>query len=192
MFERAVFLLYLPAICFSFALFPNAGHETQRRQNPEQNIVNASSGLGREEHCLTLFSPCFDAIQPMLSVRDPQSIVVDGRLAVPCESNILEESWNCLDATSQCSDFGFYTMARWFQISWEFICQNGPAFVAGEQCWNNSRLQSTYFTCLSSNILCRPPTCIREGAAMVPDCSTQDSIVLSGMAAAVFEQVYGC
>ncbi|XP_067657542.1 uncharacterized protein [Haliotis asinina] len=189
MFGRAVFLLHLPVICFSFALFSNYGHETHRRQNPDQNIV---SGQGREEYCQTLFSPCLAAIQPMLSVRDPLGIVVEGRLAVPCESNILEESRNCIDATSQCSEFGFYTMARWSQISWEYICQNGPAFVAGEQCWNSSIVQSTYFTCLSSDIPCRSPTCIREGVALVPGCSIQDSITLSGMAGAVFEKVYGC
>ncbi|XP_046565893.1 uncharacterized protein LOC124274572 [Haliotis rubra] len=112
MFGPVIFLLYLPAICFSFALFPNAGHETQRRQNPGENMVNVSSSQGEEDSCMELFSPCIHNLRHMFSVHGPKDIVVDGRLAVPCESNLLEGSQNCIDAASQCRNQDFYGRCR--------------------------------------------------------------------------------
>ncbi|XP_067657378.1 uncharacterized protein [Haliotis asinina] len=192
MFGLVAILLYFPALCFSFALFPNHGHETQRRQTPVQNMVNASSSEGHAELCLRLIRPCFDVVRSKRPRRSPQNIVVDGRLTVPCESNALEESRNCIDAASVCSDLDFYKASLRSLTSLYFICQNSRAFVAGEKCWDNPGSLPMFSTCISSKNICSAPTCVRNSVTMMPNCSTQDAILVSRMAAAVTKEVYGC
>ncbi|XP_046565896.1 uncharacterized protein LOC124274575 [Haliotis rubra] len=183
MFGRVVFLLYLPAICFSFALFPNDGHEAQRRQNSEENIVNVTSvAVGVENVCYAQLDPCLENLSPLHATGGLEGLVVDGRLAVPCESNIREESWNCIDSLSHCRDNGLYKAIRSSQMSWDFICQNSQAFVAGKDCWISSEFHPTFLKCLGrSNNVC-VPTCLQKAVAKMPDCSTEDAILLGLLA----------
>ncbi|XP_067657916.1 uncharacterized protein [Haliotis asinina] len=183
MFGRVIFLLYLPAVCFPYALFPNAGHKTQRRQNPE-NMENVSSSQGEEDSCMQLFSPCIHNLRPIFSIHDPKDIVVDGRLAVPCTSNILGESRNCIESVRQCRNHDFYKEMRTSQMRWDFICQNSQAFVSGEVCWRNSNLTSTIRTCRGFyvQLITCVPTCIGIMVADVSDCSTEEATLLGQLA----------
>ncbi|XP_067657438.1 uncharacterized protein [Haliotis asinina] len=174
MFGRVGFLLYFPAICFSFALFPNDGHETQRRQNSGENMVNWTSF----EMCHTQLNPCLENLSPLGDTNGFEGLVVDGRLTVPCESALREENWNCISSVSHCEDDGLYNVIRNSQMTWDFICQNSPGFVAGEDCWINMDLNTTFFECLgSSNNVCIP-TCILTTVSKIPDCSTEDVALL--------------
>ncbi|XP_046565891.1 uncharacterized protein LOC124274569 [Haliotis rubra] len=186
MFGRVIFLLYLPAICFSFALFPNAGHKTQRRQNPE-NMVNVSYGQAEEDPCMGRLSPCVQNLRDIFAVNGPQDVVVDGRLAVPCESNLLEESRNCIGSASECRNHDLYRDMQSAQMPWEFICQNSQAFVSGEDCWRSSNLTTTIRGCLHPYIQC-VPTCIRKRVAEVPDCSAEEAKLLGRLAVTVLDE----
>ncbi|XP_046565892.1 uncharacterized protein LOC124274571 [Haliotis rubra] len=178
MFERAVFLLCLPAICFSFALFPYYDHETQRRQIPE-------------DQCIESLTPCIHYFRYIHTMEGPQNIVVDGRIALPCESRILEGFRNCTDVTRQCNEMESYMTLRLFYSQWNFICQNSQAFVAGEKCLNNSMLQSSLSMCRNyPDDMCLS-TCVRERVAETPDCSTDDSILLGRLMATALEQLPG-
>ncbi|XP_046565895.1 uncharacterized protein LOC124274574 [Haliotis rubra] len=191
MFVRVVFLLYLPAICFSFAIFPNDGHEAQRRQNPEENMVNLTYSQD-EEPCWMVYYPCWNRLLENVALKGPEDIVVDGKLAVQCESNLLEESRNCVNAISQCNDDDvFYKIMQIFQRIWDFLCQHSQAFVAGKGCWSSSELPSATNGCNApSGDVCYS-TCIREAMANMTDCSTEESILLGRLAGVMMGQTEG-
>ncbi|XP_067656719.1 uncharacterized protein [Haliotis asinina] len=180
MFGRVVFFLYLPAICFSFALFPNDGHKTQRRQNSEENMVNETSVQGGNL-CFEQLRPCLDNLRPLQGIDGLQGLVVDGRLAVPCASNISEENWNCIDSVSQCRDDVTYTHVRRSQVVWDFVCKNSLAFVAGQGCWRSSGFEPAIIKCVSSNYHCIP-TCLQGSVEKIPDCSVEDSFLVRRLA----------
>ncbi|XP_046565889.1 uncharacterized protein LOC124274567 [Haliotis rubra] len=183
MFGRVIFLLYLPAICFSLALFPNAGHKTQRRQNPDENMVNVSSSVlqAEEDPCMERLGPCMHNLRHYLALQGPQQIVVDGRLAVPCGSN-LDENWNCINAASQCRNHDFFLPIITSQRTWDFICQNSPAFLAGRDCLGSSQLPSAVFGCDPSINVCIP-TCVQASVLKIPECSSDDANLLRRLSA---------
>ncbi|XP_071090538.1 uncharacterized protein [Haliotis cracherodii] len=135
---RVVFLLYLPAICFSFAVLSNDGIGTQRRQNPgeiDENWVNTTIV---PDPCDAQLRPCLYLFQPLQGLDGPQDLVADGGLNIPCGSHIQEEIRRCLDANSGCKDNMFYMSIQASQQSWNFICQHSQGFIAGEACWASS------------------------------------------------------
>ncbi|XP_067657402.1 uncharacterized protein [Haliotis asinina] len=187
MFGRVVLLLYLPTMCFSFALFPNAGHETHRRQNPDENMMNVSYSEAEVDPCLERLNPCMHNLRYIYAVNGPEAIVVNGRIAVPCGSNLLEESRNCIDAASECKAHDLYRDMQSAQMPWEFICQNSQAFVSGEVCWRSSNMASTIYGCLEPYIQC-VPTCIRKRVTKLPDCSAEEAVLLGRLAVTVLDE----
>ncbi|XP_067657541.1 uncharacterized protein [Haliotis asinina] len=181
MFGRVIFLLYLPATCFSFALFPNAGHETQRRQNAEENMVNVSYGQVEVDACLERLSPCMHNLRHFLALQGPQQIVVDGRLALPC-GPYLEANWNCINSARQCSNHEFFLPVISSQRTWNFICQNSQAFLAGRDCLGSSELPSAVFGCNPSVDACIP-TCVQASVTKIPECTPNDANLLRRLAA---------
>ncbi|XP_046565897.1 uncharacterized protein LOC124274576 [Haliotis rubra] len=144
------------------------------------NMTSVEEGF--ENVCFAQLRPCLDNIRPLHSIDGFQGLVVDGRLAVPCQSNIREENWNCIASVSQCKDNGLYRDIRYSQLSWDFLCQSSPAFVAGKDCWKSSELEPTLIKCFgpSSNVC--EPTCLQERAAKIPGCSTEDATLLRRLA----------
>ncbi|XP_046360553.1 uncharacterized protein LOC124138078 [Haliotis rufescens] len=182
---RVVFLLYLPAICFSFAVLSNDGIGTQRRQNPDEideNWVNTTIVSEVGDPCLTQLEPCLNLFQPLQRLDGPQDLVVDGDLNIPCGSHIQEEIRDCLDDNSGCKDNMFYMLIQVSQQAWDFICQHSQGFIAGEACWASSDFHTTIAGCGNSSQqeVCMP-TCIRDVVAKIPACTADDASLLGNL-----------